>query len=744
MASGDIKQKIVLEGEKQYSAALKEAQRNLKVLRSELKAETAELGKNATEQQKNETRVKNLQKQIKEQEKVVRTYEKALEEVREKYGDNEEAIAKWEIKLNEARAALGKMKDGLNDTGKSMQNVGSSAQMSTIATNSLADSLGKVANAAGSIGDAIENAFSGIVNKIHETISAVWGELMDIAAKSDNYMDLAAYFGSSATEVQKWDSAMKAAAGDMSTVTNLITRLKYSGKEKSVAEWFGISAENYTNDLEYFQAVMQQMVDSREEMKKAGTWDTAMADIFGTKKGFDVEGILSDWGAILDGLHRFNADEGGYGLTEEQIQNMADLNVQVLTLKESWESLKRMALVHLTGDLALKVTGNLQNIVDAFKEYFQADSDEEREAALDKIRENLEEMFKAIAKAVEDGIAMLGKVADNLKTSEDPMVRAFGEFLEKIVNVMEWAVNPDNWDTIKKGFEAIIGIWVGTKVIKALSNLASFVSHIKTIWQYNNGGGTPTAPTTLPTGGNPTTVPTVPKGTGGGGGVGGIGIEGIASLGELALIAALVYDTAATVIETGKEMDENNKKYTAYYESASSAYSGSEYYKMWDSLYGYLYAKGEGNESYTAVDDMLENVVHEYMAFINGEKENPMLDRIIEGMSMEDYDRLQSVMEGLSLGIHYSGNEMEDEVLPALNQLLQLIMEDMNQNPYEIPADEWEGELTNNISNMNTLPGLMQKAVENGISKVKVTLDGHEVGVLVSPIVSQEIAKYYE
>ena len=47
----DIKQKIVLEGEKEYRNALKEAQRNLKTLRSELKAETAELGKNATEQQ---------------------------------------------------------------------------------------------------------------------------------------------------------------------------------------------------------------------------------------------------------------------------------------------------------------------------------------------------------------------------------------------------------------------------------------------------------------------------------------------------------------------------------------------------------------------------------------------------------------------------------------------------------------------------------------------------------------------
>ena len=63
MADKDIKQRIVLEGEKEYSAAIKEAQRNLKTLQTALKAETAELGKNATEQQKNQVKVKSLKAQ---------------------------------------------------------------------------------------------------------------------------------------------------------------------------------------------------------------------------------------------------------------------------------------------------------------------------------------------------------------------------------------------------------------------------------------------------------------------------------------------------------------------------------------------------------------------------------------------------------------------------------------------------------------------------------------------------------
>ena len=366
-----------------------------------------------------------------------------------------------------------------------MTKVGSAAKsggdMGVVAMNSLAQSMERVGSVGDSISSSLESAFTGILGTIKETIGAVWGEVMDIAAKSDNYLDLAAYFNTSATAVQKWDSAMKAASGDMSTVTSLITRLKYSGKEKSVAEWFGISAENYTDDLAYFQAVMQQMVDSRDEMVKNGTWDTAMADIFGTKKGFDVEGVLSDWDAILNGLERFDADKGGFGLTEDQIQDMAELNLQVKTLKESWAALKRMATVELFGKLSMDITGNLQNIVDAFKEYFDAEDDAGREEALKKVRENIEKMFEAIKEAIEEGIKMLGQLADELQKSNDPTVRAFGNLLEKIVSVLEWFADENNWGTVKRGFEALIGVWAAGKIAKAVGNITSFATSVKTI-----------------------------------------------------------------------------------------------------------------------------------------------------------------------------------------------------------------------------------------------------------------------
>ena len=174
MANNDIKQKIILEGEQEYNRALKDARRNLKTLKSELKAETAELGANATAQQKNEARVKSLQKQIKEQEKIVNTYKKALDQVKEKYSDNEDAIQKWEVKLNYARESLAKMKNDLEGIGDEFKDVQGSAEMATVASKSVADTLERLSGIGGAISDGIQSAFMGLLNTTKETVQAIW------------------------------------------------------------------------------------------------------------------------------------------------------------------------------------------------------------------------------------------------------------------------------------------------------------------------------------------------------------------------------------------------------------------------------------------------------------------------------------------------------------------------------------------------------------------------------------------
>ena len=477
MANGDIRQKIVLEGEREYSAALKEAQRNLKVLRSELKAETAELGKNATEQQKNEVRTRNLQKQIKEQEKVVRTYEKALEEVRARYGDNEEAVAKWEVKLNDARTSLYNLKNSLDDTATSMTKVGSAAKssgdMGIVAMNSLAQSLERVGSVGDSISSSLENAFTGVIGIISGAITDLWAEVMEVAGKANGWTDMAAMFGASTNEIQQWENTLKAAGKDFSVLGGMMTRLARGKTDQGIAEWLGVSSENYENELEYTLLIMQRLHEEQQQMSASSFNKMLTTNFKGSES--DIRWFLANWDYLMEKQEKYDAEGGGFGLSEQQIQDMDELYKRVQDIKTSWEALKGMAMVELFGDLSLKISGNVQNIVDAFKEYFDAEDDAGRQAALGKVKDNIEKMFEAIKEAIEKGIEMLGQLADELQKSEDPAVKAFGKVLEKIVDVLKWFSDESNWDTVRRGFEALIGVWAVGKIAKAVGRI-SYIS----------------------------------------------------------------------------------------------------------------------------------------------------------------------------------------------------------------------------------------------------------------------------
>ena len=756
----DIKQKITLDGEKEYNAALKEAQRNLKVLKSELKAETAELGKNATAQQKNETRVKNLQKQIKEQEKVVRTYEKALNEVKKKYGDNEAAIAKWEVKLNEARATLGNMKNSLDEVGNGMKNVGNSAQAGVIAANSFADSLGKIADVGGSISSAIEDAFSNIVGHITDAIGELWDQLYDVAARANAWTDLADYFGSTASQVQQWSNAIQGAGGNFNDFTTILNRFKTGGVNKKITEYFGVSDENYTNDLEYTVAVLGRMAELREEMTKGGTWDKALADIFGGRRSQAAGWFVSNWETITKNVKDFNAEEGGYGLTGQQLEDMNQLYINVSKLQTSWQALKDMALVHLTGDLALNVSGNLQAIVDAFKEYFQAEDQAGKDAAIAKIKDNIVEIFTNIKEAVDEGLKILDQLAEELKGSDDSTARALGEVLGKIVEALQWFTNPDNWEKVKKGFEAIIGVWAAGKVGSAVGNLASFAAHITTIkgagrWLLGGASGAGAGAGAAATTSEITAAITASAGSIASAIAGMTMTVGVATIAFPALKA--LYDIVTGNEEGQKWIDMWNEGEKLTAETAKDPIGalksvkssdlrtalhhalGDTGYKEWGTVSGNIASDTtipvrrtpNGNYYYIGANEDQQAAAHTWWDIY---RENP--NEAMFGGAFVD------------LANAFIDNEQVLDQLLALIELMEMKQKDNEFSSMEdLPAEWWTGTGSGNsltsddISGFRSVPGLMKAAVREGVSGIRVNLDGRAIGSLVAPYVSETIAR---
>ena len=349
----------------------------------------------------------------------------------------------------------------------------------------------------------------------------------------------------------------------------------------------------------------------------------------------------------------------------------------VENLKTSWQALKEMAVVTLTGDLALKISGNLQGIVDAFKEYFDAEDDKGRADALEKVKQNIIEIITAVKDGIQEGLKALEELSEEFKGSEDSTVRAIGTVLGGIVDALEWFTKEENWETVKRGFEALIGVWAAGKIGSAVGNLASFASHIATIKSAAGLGGV---------------------GAAAGGGIGSF----ITTAGYLAVGLMMVAPTVQKLFDPKTWQQSETEK--AIDEAVEKTDMGA--------------VKELNKEAGITNQDLLKTVWNRMTN--SGDQSVPERKEKEETpTSWENPDWRSPYQQGYPSN-YYNPNM----VVPA---------DSWTNDRNELTSDD--------ISGFRTLPDLMAKSVRNGVSNIVVSMDGQKVGQLVAPYVSQMIAR---
>ena len=728
MAENDIKTKIVLEGEKEYRQALKDANRELKTLKSELKAETAELGKNATAQEKNAVKVKNLQKQIAEQEKVVKTYRKALEEVKEKYGDNEEEIAKWEQKLNSARATLANMKNDLDGVGDSMKGMANDASMATVASKSAADAIGSLTDIGGSIADSIEGIFTGMLSTVKQTIADVWADVVDLAARSNGLVDLAGFWNTDVTTIQKYGIAVAGISGKLEDLNSVVTKIN-AGDSKKIAELTGVSDEIYKDRWEYAMAVMDAMSKMTTEQRNAAGFE-----IFGGRQATKAFDLLNDW-SKMPGLLA-EVEQKGIGLTSEELQQMSDLYDNVNKLYETWKNLKDMATVKLFGSLSMDLTSNAQGILDGFLEYFNAEDDAAKEEAIKKIETNIEDMFKRVKQAILDGIELVDGIANELQESEDPAVKTIGKLMGGLADVLQWFTE-DNMNNVVTALEILAGFWLFGKGLKLATTIAELAANLRTLSFFKliggaASGGLGTMGETIGSSAGSTFLSTLTS-----------GLPGILTAVLLGLpILDMVMHPEKYNGGITKEQRETLDKMNA--EGNLFGKEGS------DALHFLL---GEDRKRVIIDGDV------DTAGYTLPTKRTPHGTMVGYDLTDDQREGLESYWDYLRNGEFYNAVQMEDKLTEmfgteseTLNKLMSMIDQLQEKQGWQgledLPANWWlhgndnEDGITNeNLSRFNNLPGEMKKAVKEGVSGIRVTLDGRAVGNIVAEYVSEAIAQ---
>ncbi len=727
----EIKQKIVLEGEKEYNQAIKEAQRNLRTLKSELKAETAELGKNATEQQKAEAKIKSLKKQIAEQEKIVKTYTEALKEVREKYADNEDEIAKWEVKLNNARIALASMKNGLDSVGQGFQEVKGDAETSVVAAHSFAEAFGNLGDIGDSISSAVEGIFTSTTDTVKEAIGELWGLISDTAAKANRWNDVAGYWGTDAQTIQAYARAVAGSANSFDDLNSAVTRLVLGGKGDKITELLGISNENYDNQWDYAIAVMNQINDMTKSGRKM---EPIYEQIFGAKRSTSVMDLINDWDTIQGLVEQFNGDSSGYGLTSGMLADFDEIDVKISTVESKWDALKDRFAGGF-GNATLDVLVNVESGLDALAKYFDADTPEEREAAMEELHEAILATFESVAQAIRDGIAILEEVSEELKQSEDPIVQGVGNILGAIVDALKWFTE-DNAHNVVTALEIIAGFWLTGKGLAMGAKIAEIVGNIKTIQLFNALGGAGSAGAGAGAGAS------AGAGAAGGGAATGVGtVTAGGSMFPLMLQSAGVAAVAIAPAVIAQAADEARveEKRQARIDAAQNL-GGTEQSFLMAAANALGLDWHGGNES--VIEALLMGLGDR--SDLQKSQLHNLLNGSFTSAGYDTWGELQRL---------WGGEGMETGRMVAM---LDAIADAYTKIP-ETPADWWQNPGSggnsdtitgSDLQNFRGMPAQLAAAVRSGaasgVAGIQVLLDGHTVGRLAAPYVSEYIARDME
>ena len=753
MATKEIKQRIRLDGENEYNRAIKEAQRNLRTLKTELKAETAELGKNATEQQKAETRAKSLRQQIAEQEKVVKTLREALDEAKREYGDNADVVQSWEQKLNNARTTLAGMKNDLDGLGQGMQKTGNDAAMATVAAKSLADSFGKIAEAGNSISGAIESIFTGMVSTVRTAITEVWEEMVELAGRANSWVDLAGFWNTDAATIQKWTHAVEGAHDSFEDLNNAVTRINM-GDQKKIAAATGVSGENYSDKWQYAMAVMDAMARMDYEQKLA-----AAGEVFGEKRATKVLDLLNDWATISENLSKFDVENGGIGMSEEQIQDMSTLAEKVDLIKTTWQAFIDSFMAEHLAKLGLDLTGNAQTILEDLIRFVETGDD----ADLAKLEQDITDFFDRIVAAIKTAAEKLGEAGAQLEESDNGIVKAIGKALTGISDALEWLADENNIQQVIHGFELLAGFWVAGKGLALVSTIAQLAANFKII------GGAGALTGLLGGGGGAVAT---------GGGLGSV----LAGAGYLAVGLVMVAPMVQKLFdpktwaksEYDQKLDEVGEKIGGQAVDEMNKDAGITNQGLLRTLWNRATYTG-GDTSGLAVpegttkkdDEIYEGPEGVTIPRAGARKLDATVEQMSAAEAFWDAWKLYAGGNGSDEGFDRAWTNFENSfgeneaVFNRLNDMMDRLMTELDKNGEDLNDDKWRdlpaewwlnaganqqnGVTSEDLAGFRNLPAQMQRAAQAGtaagVSGIRVNLDGRAVGELVAPYVSRAIAR---
>lgn len=439
MAVREIKTTLAIDGEKAFDKAIKEAGRNMRIMASEMKAAAADFNLTGDEMEYLGKKSKSLNDQINQQKGIITALEQAVKESSQAYGDASEKTDGYRIKLNNAQAAMAKLKKELEDSNREMTELG---RDSGRVGRQLETGIGEAAEDAGNKFDVLANKLSTDISSIHSTLSL--GTAMEIGS------DI----------VQGIQGAYDAVTGlvDASmdynrTMSFLEVNAAMAGHSFETIKQYAIQVAGITGD-------MDASVEGMSNLLKAGLEADEMALAVERLSGAIIQfPDTLKFESLADSLQETIATGSAVGQYAEYLERTGqDLDVVNKALKNakknSQEAVETVAMAMLSENGAEEVLAKWTVDNSEMVDYYMA------QATLTDAQANLAKELTPIATAAIDGATVLFNAATEATKEakklweEWKVIQESGGLFKENETVTEGREeNLPTWDDFAPGYE---------------------------------------------------------------------------------------------------------------------------------------------------------------------------------------------------------------------------------------------------------------------------------------------------
>lgn len=403
MAVREIKTTLSLDGEKEFNRAISEAGRGMRVMASEMKAAAADFDVTGDEMEYLGRKSRSLNSQIEQQEQIIRALEGAVADSAQTYGEASAKTDGYRIKLNNAYAALSRLKKEHEQTDKRMEELGRDSERTG---RRLEQGIGEAA-------DDVSRKFDGMVNKLDSDLGSIKA-MTSISA----VVDVARPIGGAVKGAYDGVKGLVDETADYNrSMAFLKTNADQAGISFQTVKKMAVDVSGITGDMDATIEGLSNLLASGFE---ADELSIAVERLSGAI--IQIPDTLK-FESLADGLQETIATRNAVGQYAEYLERMGlDLDTVNKALanagKEGQEAVESVALSFLSGHGAEEALEKYRAENEALVKYFEA------QAKLTDAQARLGETMTPAATA---GIEMVAGFVDKLTG----LIVSAGEAIDK-------------------------------------------------------------------------------------------------------------------------------------------------------------------------------------------------------------------------------------------------------------------------------------------------------------------------